>query len=188
MKSDNRDFSDLIADYLATDSSNSYLYSVKDLLKKYSIDTKKFYCILKRNKVTTRNKSFDMNTRLRVVSDYMSGVSIQSIMNKYSLCITQVYKFIYDSEVGLRKKKSRNLSKNPYSRTPKKPQKPKKTLFSELVLDIENLVFDYNLENEHGRVYSISQILEKYNCTVHTFYSVMKLALDLKMFVSPRRS
>lgn len=179
----NRDVSAVINDYLSVDDLGFPLYSVRELMKKHSIDSKNLYCLLKRKNIQTRNKSVTFLVKIGVIDDYNSGETLSNIRQKYSINNTQIYKIVYGSGNTLRNK----TSKESIRIESFKIRKLKATPYRDLVFQIHSIVNDYNLENEGQRVFSVNQLLDKYNCTQHTFYSVLRKALELKITVFLRR-
>lgn len=177
--------SSLIADYLALDSEYRHKYRVIDLLKKYSIDSRSFYCLLNRNHIPKRYRYIDPLTIKLVSDDYVSGVSVDSIRTKYSLSSSQIYRIVNTSVVNFRNKPSDKYSVkakiNRYF-------KPKKVKYADLFLRINEVVSDYNLENQNGRVYTMQKLADKFDCTLSTLYSVLLKAKELQLPISFRSS
>lgn len=186
MSNSEEDFSSsLIADYLALDSEYRHKYRVIDLLKKYSIDSRSFYCLLNRNHIPKRYRYIDPLTIKLVSDDYVSGVSVDSIRTKYSLSSSQIYRIVNTSVVNFRNKPSDKYSVkakiNRYF-------KPKKVKYADLFLRINEVVSDYNLENQNGRVYTMQKLADKFDCTLSTLYSVLLKAKELHLPISFRSS
>ena len=186
MSNTEEDFSSsLIADYLALDSEYRHKYKVVDLLKKYSIDSRNFYCLLNRNNVPKRYRYIDPLIIRLVSDDYVSGYSIDSILAKYKLSSSQVYKIVNSSVATFRNKSSITSSIedkiNRYF-------KPKKVKYADLFLRINEVVSDYNLENQNGRVYTMQKLADKFDCTLSTLYSIIRKAKELNLPISFRSS
>ena len=186
MSNTEEDFSSsLIADYLALDSEYRHKYKVVDLLKKYSIDSRNFYCLLNRNSIPKRYRYIDPLIIRLVSDDYVSGYSIDYILAKYKLSSSQVYKIVNSSVATFRNKSSITSSIegkiNRYF-------KPKKVKYADLFLRINEVVSDYNLENQNGRVYTMQKLADKFDCTLSTLYSVLLKAKELQLPISFRSS
>lgn len=186
MSNTEEDFSSsLIADYLALDSEYRHKYKVVDLLKKYSIDSRNFYCLLNRNSIPKRYRYIDPLIIRLVSDDYVSGYSIDSILAKYKLSSSQVYKIVNSSVATFRNKSSITSSIedkiNRYF-------KPKKVKYADLFLRINEVVSDYNLENQNGRVYTMQKLADKFDCTLSTLYSIIRKAKELNLPISFRSS
>ena len=186
MSNTEEDFSSsLIADYLALDSEYRHKYKVVDLLKKYSIDSRNFYCLLNRNSIPKRYRYIDPLIIRLVSDDYVSGYSIDYILAKYKLSSSQVYKIVNSSVATFRNKSSITSSIegkiNRYF-------KPKKVKYADLFLRINEVVSDYNLENQNGRVYTMQKLADKFDCTLSTLYSIIRKAKELQLPISFRSS
>ena len=106
-------------------------------------------------------------------------------MTKYNLSSSQIYKIVNTSVLNFRNKPSdKYLVKGKINRY----FKPKKVKYADLFLRINEVVSDYNLENQNGRVYKMQKLADKFDCTLSTLYSVLLKAKELQLPISFRSS